>query len=327
LLRVIDGNAPNPVLVAQLRAFCSVPNPFNCVDSPTASPSVETVQGSNLYVGAENGVLPFDAVNNAAAFHSNEVASIAQSNYNALQTSLTRQFARGMSFQVNYTWAHAIDDASDAFLPQQDQTVFPANSNELKREKGNSSFDVRNRLVFNYIAELPFGRGKNRLNEGVVGRVLEGWSWSGIGTVQSGFPIDIFAPGIDSDGTGATQRASFSTTPTVVPVQFPTTQTGPNVGLFTFPLFGGPGNVHRNTFRGPDYRNFDMVIAKNTKISERFTLEFRSEYYNVFNHPNFQQPDNFITDGALFGQSSLEVGRNDGTTGARQLQFGMKLHF
>jgi hypothetical protein len=70
-----------------------------------------------------------------------------------------------------------------------------------------------------------------------------------------------------------------------------------------------------------------MVIAKNTKISERVRLEFRSEFYNVFNHPNFQQPDNFISDGSFFGQSSAEVGRNDGTTGARQLQFGMKLHF
>jgi hypothetical protein len=330
LLRVIDGNAPQPALVAELRAFCQPTNPLNtigCFDSPTATPQQESVQGEALYIGQQFGLLPFNAVNNSAAFHSNEVASIAQSNYNALQTSLTRQFSHGMSFQVNYTWAHAIDDASDAFEPQQGQTVFPPNSFELKREKGNSSFDVRNRFVGNYIAELPYGRGKDRLNNGVLGRVLEGWSWSGIVTLQSGFPFEIFAPGIDSDATGATQRASFSTTPTVVPVTSPITQTGPNVGLFTFPLFGGPGNVHRNSYYGPGYRNFDMVIAKNTKITERINLEFRSEYYNVFNHPNFQQPDNFITDGALFGQSSAEVGRNDGTTGARQLQFGMKLHF
>jgi hypothetical protein len=330
LLRVIDGNPPIPALVAKLRAFCSVPNAFGCVDSPTApngGPNGETVQGVNLYVGAEEGLLPFDAVNNNAAFHSNVVSSVAESNYNALQTSVTRQFSHGMSFQANYTWAHAIDDASDAFLPQQGQTVFPANTNQLGREKGNSSFDVRNRAVFNYIAELPFGRGKDRLNSGIVGRVLEGWSWSGIATLQSGFPFEIFAPGIDSDATGATQRASFSTSPTVDPVTASVTQTGPNLGRFTFPLFGGPGNVHRNTFYGPSYKNFDMVLAKNTKITERFIVEFRSEYYNLFNHPNFQQPDGSITDGALFGQSSAEVGRNDGTTGARQLQFGMKLHF
>ena len=330
LLRVIDGNPPQPALVAQLRAFCQPTNPLNtigCFDSPTATPQQESVQGEALYVGQQLGLLPFNAVNNSGALHANEVASIANSNYNALQTTLNHQLSHGMSFQVNYTWAHAIDDASDAFQPQQNQTVFPANSNELKREKGNSSFDVRNRAVFNYIAELPFGRGKDRLNSGLIGRVLEGWSWSGIATLQSGFPFEIFAPGIDSDGTGATQRASFSANPTVVPVLSPITQTGPNVGLFTFPLFGGPGDVHRNSFYGPSYENFDMVIAKNTKITERFSVEFRSEYYNVFNHPNFQQPDNFITDGALFGQSSLEVGRNDGTTGARQLQFGMKLHF
>jgi len=240
---------------------------------------------------------------------------------------LTRQFSKGTSFQVNYTWAHAMDDASDAFEPQQDQTVFPPNSNELKREKGNSSFDVRNRVVFTYVAELPLGRGKDHLNSGFVGRALEGWTWSAIGTLQSGFPFEVFAAGIDSDATGATQRASFSSTPTVVPVQFARTQTGPNVGLFTFPLFGGPGDVRRNTYYGPAYENFDMVFAKNTKITERFILEFRSEYYNVFNHANFRQPDNFINDGAFFGQSSAEVGRNDGTTGARQLQFGMKLHF
>jgi hypothetical protein len=327
LLRVVDGNAPIPALVAQLRTFCSVPNPYNCVDSPTASPEVETVQGSNLYIGAELGLLPFDAVNNAAAYHSNEVSSVASSNNNGLQTTLSRQFSHGMSFQVNYTWAHAIDDASDAFLPQENQTVFPANSFYLRRERGNSSYDVRNRLVFNYVAELPFGRGKSHLSNGFAGRVFEGWTWSGIGTFQSGFPFEIFESGVDSDATGATQRADYSLSPTVVPVTMPITQTGPNDGRFTFPLFGGPGNVHRNTFYGPAYKNFDMVISKNTKLTERLRLEFRSEYYNIFNHPNFQQPDNFINDGSTFGQSSAEVGRNDGTTGARQLQFAMKMHF
>jgi hypothetical protein len=339
LLRVVDGNAPIPALVAKLRAYCADPtynpanpvpnpgNPFGCIDSPIASPQFETVQGGFLYYGAEEQALPFDATQNFAAFHSNEVSSVASSNNNGLQTTLSRQFSHGMSFQVNYTWAHAIDDASDAFLPQQNQTVFPANSFFLGRERGNSSYDVRNRLVFNYVAELPFGRGKSHLSNGFVGRVLEGWTWSGIGTFQSGFPFEIFENGVDSDGTGATQRADYTANPTVVPVTMPITQTGPNDGRFTFPLFGGPGNVQRNTFYGPAYKNFDMVISKNTKLTERIRLEFRSEYYNIFNHPNFQQPDNFINDGATFGQSTAEVGRNDGTTGARQLQFAMKLHF
>jgi hypothetical protein len=323
LLRVIDGNPPIPALVAQLRTYCQNPaNAFGCVDSPTDT----TVQGFNLYIGQQLGILPFNAVNNSAAFHANTVASVANSNYNGLQTTLTRQFSHGMGFQLNYTWSHAIDDASDPFRPQLGEFVFPADSFDLKAEKGSSSFDVRNRLVFNYAAELPFGRGKDHLNNGILGKVLEGWSWSGIGTLQSGFPYDIFAPGDDSNGTGALQRADYDPSAAKVPITFPLTQTGPNPGLFSFPFFGGPGNLGRNKFVGPAYKNFDMVIAKKTKITERLMVEFRSEYYNVFNHPNFQPPDNFISD-ASFGQSTAEVGRNDGTTGARQLQFGMKLHF
>jgi hypothetical protein len=326
LLRVVDGNPPIPARVARLRAYCSVPNAFNCVDSPTASLSVETVQGFNLYVGKELGALPFDAVDNNAAFGANMVASVANSNYHGLQTTVTRLFAQGMSFQASYTWSHAIDDASDALKPQQSQTVFPPNSYALHREKGNSSFDVRNRLVVNYRAELPAGRGRYHLNNGFIGRALEGWSWSGIAILQSGFPFEVFAPGIDSDGTGATQRADYNSHGAPIPVTMPLTQTGPNLGLFRFPLFGGPGNLGRNHFYGPSYENFDMVVAKSTVISDRFSLEFRSECYNVLNRPNFQQPDNFITDGN-FGQSTAEVGRNDGTTGARQLQFGLRLHF
>ncbi len=333
LPRVQDGNAPNPLLVAQLRAFCEQPNVFQCVNTPTES----TVQGELLYVGADainmaTGLpfLPFNAAQNFAAFHSNLVTSHATSNYNALQTSIRRQFANGISFQANYTWAHAIDDASDPFLPQVDNTVFPPNSFFLGREYGNSSFDIRNRFVLNYSWLFPIGRGTNHLNSGLIGRVLEGWQWSGIVTLQGGFPFEIFAPGDDSDGTGATQRASFATNPTFVSPGPGLPVTGPNAGLFMFPTFGGPGNVPRNHFYGPSYKNFDTVLSKTTRFTERLSLEFRAEAYNFFNHPNFGQPDNNLNDGEVggtFGESFSEVGRNDGTTGARQFQFGLKLHF
>jgi carboxypeptidase family protein len=347
LYRIIDGNPPNNALVAALRQYCADPtfdnnnpvpnpnNPYGCIDNPNALPQFETVQGSNLYIGADlatltggavPNVLPFDAVNNSAAFHSNQSASLANSNSHGLQATLSRQFSRGMSFQANYTWAHAIDDASDGFHFQQGEFPFPANSFFLGREKGNSSFDVRNRVVLNYIAELPLGRGKNHLRSGVIGRVLEGWSLSGIATLQSGFPFEIFESGVDSDGTGAQQRASYATNPTNIPFAPGLPVTGPNLGLFTFPLFGGPGTVRRNTFYGPGYTTLDTVVTKNIKFTERLGLEFRSEFYNIFNHPNFQQPDQFIND-VTFGESNLEVGRPDGTTGSRQMQFAMKIHF
>ncbi len=347
LYRIIDGNPPNNALVAKLRAYCSDPtfdnnnpqpnpnNPFGCIDNPNALPQYETVQGQNLYIGADlalltggavPNVLPFDAVQNAAAAHANTSASLANSNSHALQATLSKQLRHGMSFQANYTWAHSIDDASDGFRFQQGQFPFPANTGFLNREKGNSSFDVRHRAVINYYAELPFGRGKSHLSTGFAGRALEGWSWSGIATLQTGFPFEIFESGVDSDGTGAQQRASYAANPTNIPFQPGLPVTGPNAGLFTFPLFGGPGTVRRNSFYGPGFKGWDMVVAKNTKLSERMSLEFRSEFYNVLNHPNFQQPDQFIND-ATFGESTAQVGRPDGTTGARQLQFAMKLKF
>jgi len=251
---------------------------------------------------------------------------VANSHIHGLQATLNRQFTHGSSLQVNYTWSHAIDDASDGFRPQQTEFPFPANSFYLSREKGSSSFDVRNRAIIDYVAALPFGRGQDHLNTGLVGKVLEGWSWSGIATLQSGFPIEIFEAGVDNDGTGAQQRASYAATPTNIPFQPGLPATGPNRGLFTFPLFGGPGTVRRNSFYGPGYKNFDMVIAKDTKLTERVHLEFRSEYYNILNHPNFQQPDNLIND-STFGESAAQIGRPDGTTGARQLQFAMKVKF
>jgi len=338
LYRIVDGNPPDNPRVAQLRAYCADPtfdnnnpvpnpnNPFGCIDNPNALPQFETVQGSNLYIGAELGLLPFDAVQNAAAFHANTSASLANSNSHALQATLSKQLRQGMSFQANYSWAHAIDDASDGFRFQQGQFPFPANSGFLNREKGNSSFDVRHRAVINYYAELPFGRGKSHLSTGFAGRAFEGWSWSGIATIQTGFPFEIFESGVDSDGTGAQQRASYAASPVSIPFQSGLPVTGPNAGLFTFPLFGGPGNVRRNSFYGPGFKSWDMVVAKNTKLTERMSLEFRSEFYNILNHPNFQQPDQFIND-ATFGESSAQVGRPDGTTGARQLQFAMKLKF
>jgi hypothetical protein len=93
------------------------------------------------------------------------------------------------------------------------------------------------------------------------------------------------------------------------------------------PPFGVPGNIGRNHFYGPGSNVFDMVMAKNTQITERMAMQLRCEAYNVFNHTAFDQPDNALQDGSLFGFSSTTVRRPDGTTSARQLQFAVKLQF
>lgn len=326
LLRVVDGNPPNPAKIAALRAFCQKPNAFKCVDSPNASPSAETVQGFNLYVGQEIGALPFDAVNNSAFFHSNLTKSISESIYHGLQTTVTRRFSRGLFIQGAYTYSHAIDDSGDPLAPALHNLVFPVSSFNVRGERGNGSFDVRQRFVLNYTAELPLGRGKTHLSGGFVGRVLEGWALSGVSSFSTGLPYEILNL-IDSQGTGSTQRADFNPRATLVPVTDKRITVGPNIGLFSEPPLGRGGNLGRNVFRAPGENNWDMVVAKNTRITERFSLELRTEAYNIFNRVQFSAPDNLIEDTGTFSQSSSQVGRTDGTTGARQLQFGLKLHF
>ena len=89
----------------------------------------------------------------------------------------------------------------------------------------------------------------------------------------------------------------------------------------------GFGRIGRNVFRGPGIDNTDMVIGKRFGIHERVSLDLRLEFYNLFNRVQFNQPDNFIFDAANFGHSTQEVFRPDGTTGARQVQVGLKLSF
>src|SRR4029077_1936995 len=128
---------------------------------------------------------------------------------------------------------------------------------------------------------------------------------------------------------GSTQRPDFNPNGTLVPLapgNSQRTQTGPNVGLFSRPAYGTHGNLGRNVFTGPGINNWDMVASKNTQISERFRLEFRTEAYNLFNHAHFALPGQFIENKGTFGQSQSTVGRPDGTTSARQLQAALKLH-
>jgi hypothetical protein len=241
---------------------------------------------------------------------------------------VTKRFSHGFQIQGAYTFAHAIDDSNDPLVPgEKTNRSFPRNSFELYNERGNSSFDIRHRLVVNYIWALPFGRGQRYASQGFAGKALEGWQLSGITTVQSGHPFDLFG-NIDAEHTGLSSRLDLIGDPSL-PAGHPRNQTGVNAAAFAFadPTLGLPGNVGRNRFYGPGYNNWDIVMSKETKITERVNLQFRTEVYNIFNRTQFDQPDNLLQDGSLFGFSSQTLTRADGTTSARQMQFGLKLMF
>jgi len=335
IYRETDPNSPDPARVQQLVAFCSDPsNAFGCTPA--------TVTFTNLYLGAEFGALPFDAVANNALFQPFFQTSNANSMYNSLQAKFTHRLNHGVQLQAAYTWAHAIDNSNDPLAPAAGNRGFPRNSRKLNEERGNSDNDIRHVAVINYQWELPFGKGKGFLNSGFVGKVFEGWQLSGITTVQTGHPFDVFtstdmertglsgradlvgnpyAPGANNDVTAAGNKVWFTN-----PAAF-SGRTDANGG----PLYSGPGTSGRNSFYGPGFVNFDAVWAKTTKITERFNVELRVEGYNLLNHPHFNNPG---TDGASnritasnFGLINSTATRPDATTSARQMQVALKLNF
>jgi hypothetical protein len=333
LFRQVDGNPPQPGLVSQLEAFCVPTNPNNqnlggldAQGNPLPGQcSQGTLQGFNLFFGKQLGLLPFNAANNNAFFHTLTQKTVASSNYNALQLNVTKQFANGFQIQGAYTWSHTIDDSSDPIVAPNGNNTFPVNSFNLAGERGNSGIDVRQRAVINYIYEFPFGRGRAHLSNGFLGRALEGWRVSGITTFSGGQPFDILQP-LDTQHTGINDRAQLIGNP-AQPAGTDVTFTGPALSAFASPAFGTVSNLGRNHFYGPGVKNFDATVQKLTSITERMKLEFRVEAFNIFNRVQFGTPDNNIVDGASFGQSTSEVARNDGTTGARQLQVALKLTF
>jgi len=304
LLRLVDGNPPRPALVQAL-----LNPPFNIPP--------QQLQFNNLWFSG--------AANNTAFLHAEVFNNASSSNYNALQANITKRTSNGLTFQAAYTWAHAIDDSSDPLTPAAGNQGFPRNSLDLGAERGNSDYDVRQRLVLNYAWALPLGRGHDHFSDGVARKVFTGWEVAGITTFSSGLPYDIFTP-TDTAHTGQQQRPNYNPNGTPLPIANPRVQTGPNPGFFSDAPFGSAGNLGRNHFYGPGVNNWDMVLQKIFNLSERTNLQFRWETYNLFNRVQFSQPDNLTSD-STFGQSLTQVRQPDLTTGARQIQLGMKLTF
>jgi hypothetical protein len=323
LFRVVDGNPPQPNLVAQLLAYCVPGNAFGC--------TTRTLTFANLWLGAEFGVLPFDAVNNNAfelPFSTPGASlnkSIGNSTYNGLQVNLQRRISNGFQIQGAYTFSHSIDDVNDPLVAAAGNRSFPRNSFDLRAERGNSDFDIRHRGVVNFIYEPNLGKGRGHLSQGFVGRVLEGWSITGVVTAQTGLPFDIFG-NRDSNHTGLSARATIIGNPSQ-PAGTDKTFTGPALSAFKLTPYDQQPNLGKNAFYGPKEVNVDSSLLKDTSITERLKLQLRFEFYNLFNHPQFGQPGNSIAAPGTFGLSTSTLTRPDGTTSARQIQVAGKLIF
>ncbi len=309
-LREIDGAPPQPNLVAADIA---------------AGVSPAALQLNSLYLGGSN----FDpAVNNTAFFHELFQTSVVNSNYNALQAKLQGQFNR-LQLMGSYTYAHSLDNGSDPLAPGAGGSGLPRNSFDLGPEYGNSDFDVKQRGTLAASYDLPIGKGSAYLNGGILGHVLEGMQISGVQQVQTGLPFDL-------RGTRDNLHTSVLDRPQMIGKPYPSNRgtivaagkiTGVSASAFANAPFGQSVSIHRNTFYGPGFVDTDMVFQKTQSIAEGVKIVFRAEGYNVLNHPNMTSPSSGSISSSLFGISTSQVGQNDGTTGARQLQGALKVIF
>ena len=250
------------------------------------------------------------------------------SNYHSLQASVQKRFSNNSLLNVNYTWSHALTDAQSDFTT-------PILTSDPHFDYGPAAFDRRNVLNVNYVYNLPFFTSQ----QGLVGHVLGGWEVSGIVSVYSGRPFTVFDSSEDTAGigvlgaSGATQRPDLVGDPyRAGPVPGnPNSCTAPSQ-VHTFLHWFNPcafahvpktevrvGTAPRGAVVGPGLQRWDISLFKNTKINERFNVQFRAEAFNVFNHTNFDTI-----------RASLTSGSNSRVTGVRDpriLQLGLKLYF
>ena len=243
------------------------------------------------------------------------------SSYYGLQVSMTKRFSRGLQFNSNYTWSHALDDLSDAFNGGHAQIAGPTDVFNVQADKGNADFDIRHRFVTTAYYELPILKQS---------RWLGGWSIDGILTLQKGVPIPILN-GTTSGDTNrdghTTDRPAITGNPYISgmspadgflnPASFSryTCPAAVNFGLFCDSPTG------RNTLIGPGYVNTDFGAAKKFKIREAMTLQMQANFFNIFNHPNFTVPV-----GNRFGNAS-QFGLSVSDFGPRITQLALRLDF
>jgi Carboxypeptidase regulatory-like domain len=229
------------------------------------------------------------------------------STYHSLQVNFDKRFAAGFKFQLAYTFSRAVGDVFDS--NGRSVNALPQDSYNMKAERGLLGFDRPHNLSINYIYELPFFKGRH----GAVGRILGGWEISGITTVSSG-PAS--SPGIDTGSNG------LATRPNLVGNQIEgprTVEKWFNTAAFAAPAPGFFGNAGRNIIREPGTHKWDMSFFKNNRISESVNLQFRAEFFNIFNHASFNGINTTFGSGA-FG--SVTSARDP-----RIIQFGLKLGF
>ena len=206
----------------------------------------------------------------------NQISSIGTANYNSLQAQLRINGWHHLTTQAVYTWAHNLDEVS------QYRGVLPQDSTNFKGDYGNSDYDTRNNLTAYLSYEVP---GSQHLKA-----LTGGWQANGLLNFHGGQPFQIFA-GTDNSGTneGLDRVSQVSAAKTGINGQSPSA-TWIDLSHFVLPTAGTFGNLRRNQYFGPGYSDVDLSVFKNTKVTEKLTIQLRAELFNVFNRINYAPP-------------------------------------
>ncbi|MBZ5719307.1 MAG: carboxypeptidase regulatory-like domain-containing protein [Acidobacteriia bacterium] len=277
-------------------------------------PSQAQITASDLADGVTSYGVPRTVY--PALFYVNQAESTASSTYHSLQTSFRMNGWHGLTSAVNFVWSHSIDNASDSedFIPNAAQ---PNNSLLPALERGNSNFDIRRRFTWNFGYQLPKMGGD-------WSKLKNGWGFDGVLNLQDGQPFQLNY-NFEGDYSGASE--GFDRPDVVGPIRYGSGANSVDLSAFQTPCTFGAifpfdpntidesnclagtrhfGNLGRNSLKGPTFKELNFSVFKDTALTERLNMQIRAEFFNLFNHPNFANPNlpNFITDPATNGLDS-----------------------
>ena len=202
----------------------------------------------------------------------------AHSSYNALQVTVSRQFAKDLVGNAGYTWSKCLDDASATISTEQGEwAIYDAYNPSLDR--GPCSFSSNQVFTANAIYRLPFHGN----------RLKDGWQISPIVSAYTGLPFNVqnmFGGLYQSQTAGATEAERPDRVPGCNPMVRKITEWW-NPECFVFPPYGTLGNTGRDSLNNPNFANFDFAIFKDTRLTEKVTMQLRAEFFDILNHPNF----------------------------------------
>jgi Carboxypeptidase regulatory-like domain/TonB-dependent Receptor Plug Domain len=303
-----------------------------------------------------NNEVPFPDFGHGSSYH----ITAGQSTYNGLQTKIEQQFSNGLNFLAAYTWSKTLSDAGDLLNGGSTSSGRAPDVPGLgpKFDRSLANFDIRNVFHLSGGYELPIGKNKRFMHDSgkLADAVLGGWSTNWIVTLQEGQPITLSCPTGTTSGTGCYDlnvagqdpKLGIRTDSKGLPNWFgnPNAFQQPCKLGSDGPIPGSPGGCipltgagvlggYGTTTRGPGFRQFTLSTFKAFQLNERFSLQFRAEFFNILNHPNFNAPG-FGGNGVVsiggstdFNNSNFgEIGSTrDAPYDPRQIQFALKLYY